>query len=293
MISRITIRTAELNDREFNAQSDDTESFSTKNLKNLAMSFNNCLLDWASFAIADKFEFWFTNCSNKWACLIVKEWTINASNEVRIVIRELFTQNSIDKAKEQIKSNSKWMTRWKRKKKKKEKWWIKILREQINARVRLNASSNSRQTKLDWLTNRDSSIDDRLQMRAWWVIWWDFLISDDKSLNLLFSRKEKKSWCYHLKPYAWEIHESTVWWKNDDVLLVMFLAEDATTSIHALPAQGRHLPPSWTNPGVSRATCLWHTTCQNRLCQMNELHSWMSCSTWSRFFVLVCISYKI
>ncbi len=53
--------------------------------------------------------------------------------------------------------------------------------------------------RLDWLTNRDSSIDDSLQMRTWWIIWWNFLILDDKSLNLLFSRKEKKSWCYHLK----------------------------------------------------------------------------------------------
>jgi hypothetical protein len=98
--SFVIARIAELKDLWFKTQSDDTESFSTKNLKNLAISLNSCLLDWASFVITDKSEFWFTNCSNKWAFLIVKEWTIDASNEVRIVSRELFTQNSRDKAKE-------------------------------------------------------------------------------------------------------------------------------------------------------------------------------------------------
>jgi hypothetical protein len=96
--SFVIARIAELKDLWFKTQSDDTKFFSTKNLKNLAMFFNNCLLNWANFAIVDKFEFWFTNCNNKWVCLIVKEWTINASNEVRIVTRELFTQNSKDKA---------------------------------------------------------------------------------------------------------------------------------------------------------------------------------------------------
>ncbi len=100
------------------------------------------------------------------------------------------------------------MTRWKEKREKKKNLWIEILEAQVTARVRLNASSNSKQTNLieRQIVIRSSTIDCRWEL---------ILISDDISLNSLFSRKEKKSWCYHLKRYAWKIHESTVmkeWW---------------------------------------------------------------------------------
>jgi hypothetical protein len=102
----------------------------------------------------------------------VKKWTINASNEVRFVIRELFTQSKRSKLSK-IKDN------WRNEKKKveeKNNWWVKILDAQITARVQLNASSNSKAeaNKFDWLTKswfvRRRSIADYRES-----IWWDYL----------------------------------------------------------------------------------------------------------------------
>ncbi len=77
------------------------------------------------------------------------------------------------------------------------------------ARVQMNALLNSKndnkQNLIDWFVLNKSwfVLDNWLLSRdTWWVIWWSFLISDDKSLiESLFSRQERKSWCYHLKQW--------------------------------------------------------------------------------------------
>jgi hypothetical protein len=169
IVSRVTIRIVELNDRLSNAQSDDTEFFSTKNLKNLAMSRNSCLLDWASFAIADKFEFWFTNCNNRWVCLIAKEWTVDDSNEVRVVTRELFTQNSRNQAKKRIKQSRRWMTNWKKKEELKENDELKSSKHRslhVFDWTRHRTRDDSKQT---WLTDLfEQVVIRRSTIDYWW-----------------------------------------------------------------------------------------------------------------------------
>jgi uncharacterized protein with WD repeat len=69
----------------------------------------------------------------------------------------------------------------KKKKKKKKKWWVKNLEAQITARVRSNASSNSRQTNL---------IDEQIVIRS------ERSIADEKHLisNLMNSISDDSLW---------------------------------------------------------------------------------------------------
>jgi hypothetical protein len=77
------------------------------------------------------------------------------------------------------------------------------------------------------------------------------LIIEHKSLKLnqfheieLLKYLKQRS---HVKRYTWKIHESTVWWKNDDVLLVFLIPEDANISIHVLSTQDRRFSSFWIN----------------------------------------------
>ncbi len=163
--------------------------------------------------------------------------------------RKIRKKEQKQKAKvDQIEDN--WR-RWK-KKEQKEKWWVKILRAQIIARVRMNASLNSRQTN-NWLIclNKSWFVDRRSIANYRWDTWWDyltrFLILDDKILDwIFFSQYEKRK----VDVIIWSdiMTNLWVWW----CVYCLFFYEDAMLSTLESPflwqepsfldSPGRHPP---------------------------------------------------